>query len=169
MKDDYIALFNCHAVHYQSECRTEEDVLEGSRFGGPKPVETGKEYDVQVTEISRKGDGVARVQGFIIFVKGGRVGQKTKVRVTHVGDRFATAETISVGDEQQAQPQSTNQSKDIVGPSVGEEEKPELQDYKSSEAEEVKPEGEEAEEIKPEGEEAEEIKPEGEEQPPTGR
>jgi predicted RNA-binding protein with TRAM domain len=141
----------------------------GSRFGGPKPVETGKEYDVQVTEISRKGDGVARVQGFIIFVKGGRVGQKTKVRVTHVGDRFATAETIGVGDEQQAQPQSTNQSKDIVGPSVGEEEKPELQDYKSSEAEEIKPEGEEAEEIKPEGEEAEEIKPEGEEQPPTGR
>ena len=47
----------------------------GSRFGGPKPVESGKEYDVQVTEISRKGDGVARVQGFIVFVKGGRVGQ----------------------------------------------------------------------------------------------
>jgi predicted RNA-binding protein with TRAM domain len=109
----------------------------GSRFGGPKPVETGKEYDVQVTEISRKGDGVARVQGFIIFVKGGRVGQKTRVRITHVGDRFATAETISrEEDEQQVQHQS-----------IGEEEKPELQDYKSSEAEE-------------------ELKPE--EQPPTG-
>lgn len=129
----------------------------GSRFGGPKPVETGKEYDVQVTEISRKGDGVARVQGFIIFVKGGRVGQKTRVKVTHVGDRFATAETIGVGDEQQEQLQSTDQTKDIVGPPVGEEEKPELQDYKSSEAEE---------EIKPggggEGEGEEE-----EEQPPT--
>ena len=112
----------------------------GSRFGGPKPVETGKEYDVQITEISRKGDGVARVQGFIIFVKGGSVGQKTRVRVTHVGDRFATAETIGVGDEQQAQLQSTDQTKDIVGPSVSEEEKPELQDYNSSEAEkEIKP------------------------------
>src|SRR5919201_1384599 len=111
----------------------------GSRFGGLKPVETGKEYDVQVTEISRKGDGVARVQGFIIFVKGGRVGQKTRVRVTHVGDRFATAETISGGGgEHQAQQEST------------EEEKPELQDYKSSEAEEVE----------------EELKPE--DQPPTG-
>jgi predicted RNA-binding protein with TRAM domain len=125
----------------------------GNRFGGPKPVEAGKEYDVQVTEISRKGDGVARIQGFIIFVKGGRVGQKTRVRVTHVGDRFATAETISGGgDEQQTQQtqqhQSTEQAKDVVGPSVGEEEKPELQDYKSSEAEE------------------EELKPE--EQPPTG-
>ena len=113
----------------------------GNRFGGPKPVESGKEYDVQVTEISRKGDGVARIQGFIVFVKGGRVGQKTKVRVTHVGDRFATAETINGGEQQQAgQQQSAEQSPDIVSPPVREEEKPGLQDYSSSEAEEIKPE-----------------------------
>ncbi len=113
----------------------------GSRFGGPKPVESGKEYDVQVTEISRKGDGVARVQGFIIFVKGGKVGQKTRVRVTHVGDRFATAETIEAGEQkQEVEHQPIQQSKDIVSPPVSEEEKPELQDYASSEAEETKPE-----------------------------
>jgi len=120
----------------------------GSRFGGPKPVESGKEYDVQVTEISRKGDGVARVQGFIVFVKGGRVGQKTKVRVTHVGDRFATAETIEGGEQQQQQQQqqevgpnqSAEQSQDVVSPPVREEEKPKVQDYSSSEAEEIKPE-----------------------------
>jgi len=113
----------------------------GSRFGGPKPVESGKEYDVQVTEISRKGDGVARVQGFIIFVKGGRVGQKTKVRVTHVGDRFATAETIDGEEQHQVEQQpSAEQSQDIVSPTLREEEKPELQDYSSSEAEEIKPE-----------------------------
>ncbi len=113
----------------------------GNRFGGPKPVESGKEYDVQITEISRKGDGVARIQGFIVFVKGGRVGQKTKVRVTHVGDRFATAETINGGEQQQVeQHQSAEQSQDIVSPTVREEEKPELQDYSSSEAEEIKPE-----------------------------
>jgi predicted RNA-binding protein with TRAM domain len=142
----------------------------GSRFGGPKPVESGKEYDVQVTEISRKGDGVARIQGFIIFVKGGKVGQKTRVRVTHVGDRFATAETIDGGEQQppkpdpatepqQAEHQPTEQSKDevppvtlvndntknepndgIVSPPVSEEEKPKLQDYTSPEGEEIKPE-----------------------------
>jgi predicted RNA-binding protein with TRAM domain len=123
----------------------------GSRFGGPKPVESGKEYDVQVTEISRKGDGVARVQGFIIFVKGGRVGQKTKVRITHVGDRFATAETVEGEGQQQQQQQqqeqqqteqhrSSDQSQDIVSPPVREEEKPGLQDYSSSEEGEIKPE-----------------------------
>ncbi|HLG37738.1 MAG TPA: TRAM domain-containing protein [Nitrososphaera sp.] len=70
----------------------------GSRFGGgnfgPKPVEVGKEYDVQITETSRKGDGIARVQGFVIFVKDGKVGQTSKIKVTNVGARFATAELV---------------------------------------------------------------------------
>ncbi|HVX01528.1 TRAM domain-containing protein [Nitrososphaera viennensis] len=55
-------------------------------------METGKEYEVQITETSRKGDGIARVQGFVIFVTGGQVGQKVKVKITNVGNRFATAE-----------------------------------------------------------------------------
>jgi predicted RNA-binding protein with TRAM domain len=63
-------------------------------FGGPKPVETGREYDVQITEISRKGDGIARIQGFVIFVKGGKVGQNAKIRISQIGPRFATAEII---------------------------------------------------------------------------
>jgi predicted RNA-binding protein with TRAM domain len=57
----------------------------------PKPVEAGKEYEVDITEISRQGDGIARVQGFVVFVKNGKVGQKVKVRVNEVADRFATA------------------------------------------------------------------------------
>jgi predicted RNA-binding protein with TRAM domain len=57
-------------------------------------VETGKEYDVQITEISRKGDGIARIQGFVIFVKNGKVGQNAKIRVVQVGNRFATAEIV---------------------------------------------------------------------------
>lgn len=46
---------------------------------GPKPVEAGKEYDVQITEISRKGEGIARIQGFVIFVKDGKVGDRKSV------------------------------------------------------------------------------------------
>ena len=55
----------------------------GTRYGrsnyanrsfGSKPVETGKEYNVQITETSRKGDGIARIQGFVIFVKGAQIG-----------------------------------------------------------------------------------------------
>ena len=39
-----------------------------SNFGGPKPVEIGKEYDVQVTERSDRGDGVARIQGVLLYL-----------------------------------------------------------------------------------------------------
>ena len=78
----------------------------GNRFRGgnfgPKPVETGKEYDVQITETSRQGDGIAKVQGFVIFVKNAKVGQSTKIKITNVGPRFATAE---LGAQQEAQPQ----------------------------------------------------------------
>ena len=63
-------------------------------FSQQKPVETGKEYNVQITETSRKGDGVARVQGFVIFVKDGRTGQDVKAKITSVGERFATAEIV---------------------------------------------------------------------------
>ena len=60
----------------------------------PKPVEVGKEYEVDITEISRQGDGIARIQGFVIFVKNGKVKQNVKVKVKQVGDRFATAAPI---------------------------------------------------------------------------
>ncbi|MDE1863502.1 MAG: TRAM domain-containing protein [Thaumarchaeota archaeon] len=60
----------------------------------PKPVETGKEYDVSITEISRKGDGIARIEGFVIFVQNGKAGQNARVRITQVGQRFASAEIV---------------------------------------------------------------------------
>ena len=62
--------------------------------GGPKPVETGKEYDVKVTERSDRGDGIARIQGFVVFIKNGKVGDNVKVKVTSVGNRFAIAEIV---------------------------------------------------------------------------
>ena len=66
-----------------------------SGFGSsPKPVETGKEYDVEITEVSKRGDGIARVQGFVIFVAGAKAGQKAKIRITSIGERFAKAELL---------------------------------------------------------------------------
>jgi len=57
----------------------------------PKPVEVGKEYEVDVTDISRKGHGIARIQGCVVFIEKGKVGHKFKVKVTEVADRFAKA------------------------------------------------------------------------------
>ena len=67
-----------------------------SLSGRPTAVlEVGKEYEVDVTEISRQGDGIARVRGFVVFVKNAKVGQKVRIRVEHVGNRYATATMAS--------------------------------------------------------------------------
>ena len=42
-----------------------------------KPVETGKEYTIDITDTGKSGDGIAKIQGFIIFVKGAKAGTKT--------------------------------------------------------------------------------------------
>ena len=66
-----------------------------SGFGSSsKPVEMGKEYEVEISEISKRGDGIARIQGFVIFVAGAKSGQKAKIRITSIGDRFAKAEVV---------------------------------------------------------------------------
>jgi predicted RNA-binding protein with TRAM domain len=69
----------------------------GRRPFGPKPVEEGKEYEVEVTEISRRGDGVAKIEGFVIFVQGAKVGQKVRIKVDRVGPRFASASVVNSG------------------------------------------------------------------------
>ncbi len=71
----------------------------GSRPDGPKPVEVGKEYDVTITESSRRGDGVAKIDGFVIFVTGGKQGEKTRIKITQVGPRFANATIVGTASQ----------------------------------------------------------------------
>ena len=61
----------------------------------PCPVELGKDYDVEITEVSRRGEGIARVRGFVIFVPNTRPGDKVKVRITRVGPRCANATVVA--------------------------------------------------------------------------
>ena len=60
------------------------------------PVEVGKEYMVNITDTGRGGDGIARVNGFVIFVKNAKAGDKNiKIKITSVGSRFANASVIA--------------------------------------------------------------------------
>ena len=64
--------------------------------GTSKPVETGKEYTIDITDTGKSGDGIAKIQGFIIFVKGAKAGEKNiKIKINSVGSRFATAEIVT--------------------------------------------------------------------------
>jgi 23S rRNA (uridine2552-2'-O)-methyltransferase len=64
-----------------------------------KPVETGKEYTVDVTDNGREGDGIARVNSLVIFVKNAKAGDKNiKIKINSVGSRFAIAEVVGSTD-----------------------------------------------------------------------
>jgi predicted RNA-binding protein with TRAM domain len=60
----------------------------------PKPVEVGKEYDVEIQETSRRGEGITRIEGLVVFVPNTKPGDKLKIKITNIGRRFAEAEVI---------------------------------------------------------------------------
>jgi len=60
----------------------------------PKPVEVGQEYEVDIQETSRRGEGIARIQGLVIFVPNTKTGDHVKMQVKRVSRRFAEAEVV---------------------------------------------------------------------------
>ncbi len=83
----------------------------GRRFGGgfgggrsrsfsdePKPVKVGDEYDVEISETGSRGDGIARVNNFVVFVNGAKQGEKLKIKITDVRDRFAIGQKAGAED-----------------------------------------------------------------------
>ncbi len=56
------------------------------------PVKSGEEYDVEITDIAAKGDGICKIEGFIIFVPGTSKGERCRIRINEVRNRFAIAQ-----------------------------------------------------------------------------
>jgi predicted RNA-binding protein with TRAM domain len=61
----------------------------------PKPVKVGDEVEVKVEAVASKGDGIAKKDGFVIFIKGAKEGETIKVKITDVKARFAIGEIIA--------------------------------------------------------------------------
>ena len=61
---------------------------------GNAPVAAGSTYDVKIEDIAREGDGIARIQGFVIFVPGTKVGDEVKIKVNTVKRNFAIAQKV---------------------------------------------------------------------------
>jgi predicted RNA-binding protein with TRAM domain len=59
------------------------------------PVRENEELEVVIDDIGSRGDGVARIQSYLIFVPNSRIGERAKVRIVQVGRKFAVAEKIA--------------------------------------------------------------------------
>ncbi len=64
--------------------------------GEPQPpVDVGETRYVEIEDIGKQGDGIARVErGYVIIVPGADVGERVKVEVSEVKSNFAVGEII---------------------------------------------------------------------------
>jgi predicted RNA-binding protein with TRAM domain len=59
------------------------------------PVEEGEIRYVEIEDLGKQGDGIARVErGYVIIVPGGEVGERVKIEVTEVKSNFAVGEIV---------------------------------------------------------------------------
>jgi len=68
----------------------------------PKPVKVGEEYDVEISEVGSKGDGIARVKNFVVFVTGVKQGEKAHIKIKEVRNRFAIGEKTGAAGSAEA-------------------------------------------------------------------
>ncbi len=59
------------------------------------PVEVGKTYEVEIFETTPRGEGIARVRGFSVFVPNAKIGEHLTVRITNLDSTCADAEKIT--------------------------------------------------------------------------
>lgn len=71
-----------------------EEKPERKSFETPKPVNVGDVVEVEISAVGGRGDGIAKKDNFVIFVKGGEQGEKCKVKITDVKRTYATAEKV---------------------------------------------------------------------------
>lgn len=77
-----------------------EDAVRKS-FGLPKPVSTGDRVSVTIDNVGGQGEGIGKLDGFVIFVKGARKGETCRVRITDVKRTYAVGEKISASDAEE--------------------------------------------------------------------
>ncbi|MDF0589633.1 MAG: TRAM domain-containing protein [Methanothrix sp.] len=74
--------------------RSDRGSFRDDSFETTAPVEVGKEYDVEIEDIAKQGDGIARVEGFVIFVPETKVGDQVTISVDRVMRRFAIGHKV---------------------------------------------------------------------------
>ena len=52
------------------------------------------EYDVVIEDVGANGDGIARVNDFVVFVKRASKGEKLRIRIRFIKPKFAFGERM---------------------------------------------------------------------------
>ena len=77
------------------------------------PVSVGDEFEVTIEAVGAKGDGIAKKEGFVLFVPGVQKGDNVKIKVTKVLRKVGFAEVVGSsegGEEQPAEEASAEEA-----------------------------------------------------------
>jgi len=94
--------------------------------GQQAPVNEGQEYDVEVESVGEKGDGIAKVKGFVLFVGGTQKGDLVKVKVTKVLQNVGFAQVVKKLDKLDRPEPKPRKRFATVNPDEMEDEEPEV-------------------------------------------
>ena len=62
--------------------------------GSSAPLNEGEEYDVKIEDMGRDGDGIARIEGFVVFVSGAKLGDEVKIKINSTRRNFGFADIV---------------------------------------------------------------------------
>jgi predicted RNA-binding protein with TRAM domain len=73
------------------------------------PVKVGDELDVTIEAVGEKGDGIAKKDGFVLFVPNTSKGDQVKIKVTKVLRKVGFAEVVGQGAAAPAQEEAPSE------------------------------------------------------------
>jgi predicted RNA-binding protein with TRAM domain len=68
------------------------------------PVQVGEELDVKIEAVGEKGDGIAKKDGFVLFVPNVKQGDQVKIKITKVLRKVGFAEVVGGGGGESSAP-----------------------------------------------------------------
>ncbi|HLC86200.1 MAG TPA: TRAM domain-containing protein [Candidatus Nanoarchaeia archaeon] len=83
------------------------------------PIKVGDELDVTIEAVGEKGDGIAKVKGFVIFVANTKKGDNVKIRITKVFRKVGFGEVIGEssgesGEETESESEATEEGEEEI-------------------------------------------------------
>ncbi len=83
-------------ISTEADGETSQEDDDSTAPGEPQPpVEAGEIRYVEIEDIGKQGDGIARVErGYVIIVPDAEIGERVKVEITEVKSNFAVGEII---------------------------------------------------------------------------
>lgn len=89
------------------------------------PVKVGDELEVTIEAVGEKGDGIAKKEGFVLFIPDTKQGDNVRIKVTRVLRRVGFGEVVgSAGSSEQEAPAEDLQEPEELADQSQDEENP---------------------------------------------